>query len=145
MKEKTAESILATSPWLKVTAGIVGIVFLLLVILGIFWSPMPKTFWVNEYVDDNRRVVGYSTTNTLIRVAETLLDKRDGYLTNDKFPPGLWLDNMPNWEQGVLTQVRDLALRLASLDQRLSGGAQTVDLCRVSVHKGRIERARSQW
>ena len=109
MKEKTAESILATSPWLKITAGIVGVVLLFLILLGIFWSPMPKTFWVNEYVDDDRTVVGYSTTNTLIRVAETLLDKRGGYLTNDKFPPGLWLDNMPNWEQGVLTQVRDLA------------------------------------
>ena len=70
---------------------------------------MPKTFWVNEYVDDNRTVVGYSTTNTLIRVVETLLDKRGGYLTNDKFPPGLWLDNMPNWEYGALVQVRDLS------------------------------------
>ena len=109
MKEQTAESILARSPWLKVTGGIVGALLLFLIILGIFWSPMPKMFWVNEYVDDNRTVVGYSTTNTLIRVAETLLDKRGGYLTNDKFPPGLWLDNMPNWEQGVLTQVRDLA------------------------------------
>ena len=70
---------------------------------------MPKMFWVNEYVDDERSVVGFSTTDTLIRVGETLLDKRGGYITNDKFPPGLWLDNMPNWEKGVLTQVRDLS------------------------------------
>ena len=109
MKEKTAASILSTPRWTKLAASIVGAILLFLIILGMFWSPMPKMFWVNEYVDDSRTVVGYSTTNTLIRVAETLLDKRGGYLTNDKMPPGLWLDNMPNWEKGVLTQVRDLS------------------------------------
>jgi hypothetical protein len=45
----------------------------------------------------------------LIRVAETLLDKPGGYLSNDLLPPGAWLDNIPNWEFGVLQQVRDLA------------------------------------
>ena len=95
--------------WTKLAASIIAALLLFLIVLGMFWSPMPKMFWVNEYVDDSRTVVGYSTTNTLIRVAETLLDKRGGYLTNDKMPPGLWLDNMPNWEKGVLTQVRDLS------------------------------------
>lgn len=109
MKEKTAASILSTPRWLKIAAWLVGAVLLFLIILGIFWSPMPKTFWVNDYVDDERTVIGYSTTDTLIRVAENLLDKPGGYLGNDKMPPGLWLDNMPNWEKGVLTQVRDLA------------------------------------
>ena len=109
MKEKTAASIMSTPRWLKVAAWLLGAVLLFLIILGIFWSPMPKTFWVNEYVDDERTVIGYSTTDTLIRVAETLLDKRGGYLSNDKMPPGLWLDNMPNWEKGVLMQVRDLS------------------------------------
>jgi hypothetical protein len=107
--EKTAENIISKPTWPRIAAGIAAAVFLFLIILGIFWSPMPKTFWVNEYVDDNRAVVGYSTTDTLIRVVETLLDKRGGYLTNDRFPPGLWLDNMPNWEHGVLTQVRVLS------------------------------------
>lgn len=95
--------------WAKLAASVIGALLLFLIVLGMFWSPMPKMFWVNEYVEDSRTVVGYSTTNTLIRVAETLLDKRGGYLTNDKMPPGLWLDNMPNWEKGVLTQVRDLS------------------------------------
>ena len=44
-----------------------------------------------------------------MRVAGTLLDKPGGYLTNDHLPPGVLLDNIPNWEQGVLQQVRDLA------------------------------------
>ncbi len=54
-------------------------------------------------------VVGTVTTETLIRVAETLLDKRGGYLSNDYLPPGVWMDNVPNWEFGALLQVRDLA------------------------------------
>ena len=44
-----------------------------------------------------------------MRVASTLLDKPGGYLTNDLLPPGVVLDNMPNWEQGVLKPVQDLS------------------------------------
>ena len=40
---------------------------------------------------------------------DTLLDKPGGYLRNDVLPPGLWLDNMPAWELGVLRQARGLA------------------------------------
>jgi hypothetical protein len=109
VKEETASSILSGPRWIKIVAYALGILLLILILLGIYWSRTPKVFWVNEYLDDNRSVVGYSTTSTLIRVADTLLDKPGGYLSNDRFPPGLWLDNMPNWEKGVLTQVRDLS------------------------------------
>jgi hypothetical protein len=51
-------------------------------------------------------------TGTLIEVARTLLDKPGGYLSNDITPPGVLIDNMPNWEFGVLVQVRDLARAL---------------------------------
>ncbi len=40
---------------------------------------------------------------------ETLLDKPGGFITNDILPPGLFMDNMPAWEFGVLVQSRDLA------------------------------------
>ncbi|MDZ7829492.1 MAG: DUF2333 family protein [Halofilum sp. (in: g-proteobacteria)] len=55
------------------------------------------------------RVVGYTTTVTLMRAAETLLDKPGGYLYNDVTPPSVFLDNMPSWEYGALVQIRDLA------------------------------------
>jgi hypothetical protein len=45
-------------------------------------------------------------------VATTLLDKRGGYLSNDMLPPWVFMDNMPNWEFGVLVQVRDLTRAL---------------------------------
>jgi hypothetical protein len=43
---------------------------------------------------------------------ETLLEKPGGLLTNNPMPPGVLLDNIPSWEFGVLTQVRDFTLAL---------------------------------
>ena len=54
-------------------------------------------------------VTGYTTTVTLIGTMDVLLNKRGGYMSNDILPPWVFLDNVPNWEFGVLTQVRDLA------------------------------------
>jgi hypothetical protein len=57
-------------------------------------------------------VTGYTTTTTLIETVDGMLDKRGGYLSNDIMPPWIFLDNVPNWEYGVLVQVRDLARAL---------------------------------
>ena len=54
-------------------------------------------------------VTGYTTTTTLIETVDVLLNKRGGYMSNDILPPWVFLDNVPNWEFGVLTQVRDLS------------------------------------
>ena len=109
MTEKTAAKIMGRPRWIKITAWVLAVIALLIILLGMYWSRAAKVFWVNEFVDNDRVVVGFATTDTLVRVAETLLDKPGGYLTNDKLPPGLYLDNIPNWEKGVLTQVKDLS------------------------------------
>lgn len=54
-------------------------------------------------------VTGTTTTFALYEVVNVMLNKRGGYLSNDYLPPWVFLDNVPNWEFGVLTQVRDLA------------------------------------
>jgi hypothetical protein len=78
--------------------------------ISFYWSREPSVLWVvAETATGERTVVGYSTVDTLIAVVEWLLDKPGGYLTNDMTPPGVWLDNMPSFELGVLTQCRDLA------------------------------------
>jgi len=59
--------------------------------------------------EQERTVVGSATTQMLIKSVDTLLNKPGGYLSNDVTPPGILLDNIPNWEFGVLQQVRDLA------------------------------------
>jgi hypothetical protein len=101
--------------WLWWSLGLFAVTYLVIVIvLGIFWSRSPNTFDVEENAllmaggDQSEVVPGYVTTATAIRIAETLLDKPGGYLTNDMTPPGIYLDNIPNWEFGVLTELRDL-------------------------------------
>jgi hypothetical protein len=75
-----------------------------------YWSREPAPLWVvAETPAGERTVVGYSTVHTLSDVISWLLEKPGGYLSNDVMPPGLWLDNMPSFELGVLTQSRDLA------------------------------------
>jgi len=95
--------------WLTVGSYAVGTVLFFMLFVGWYWSRTPDLFWVNQSAQGQRNVVGYATIDTLIRVTETLLDKPGGYLTNDKMPPSVFLDNIPNWEFGVLQQIRDLA------------------------------------
>jgi hypothetical protein len=59
--------------------------------------------------DTVQPVIGVATTSALIGATATLLNKRGGYLSNDITPPSVFLDNVPNWEFGVLQQIRDLA------------------------------------
>ena len=95
---------------LRRTAAIAGAVLVVFVLLlGWYWSREPDIFWVEWEQEGEPAVTGYATTDTLLRVSRTLLEKPGGYLTNDVMPPGVYLDNMPNWEFGVLVQVRDLA------------------------------------
>jgi hypothetical protein len=97
------------NPWL--IGAIIGlaILFVVILVLAFWWSRSPKPFWVASDVSGQRAPIGYSTTQTLIEVTETLLEKPGGYLSNDIAPPGVFLDNIPSWEFGVIVQVRDLA------------------------------------
>ena len=95
--------------------GLVIVVYLVLVlVLMFYWDSEPDNFNVEQVARDrmggeDELVTGYTTTSTLIKVMETVLNKRGGYLSNDITPPGVFMDNIPNWEFGVITQVRDLA------------------------------------
>jgi hypothetical protein len=60
----------------------------------------------------DRVVSGEYTAATSIALLDVLLHKRGGYLSNDSLPPGAWMDNVPSWEWGVLTQLRDVAKSL---------------------------------
>ncbi|WP_044873905.1 DUF2333 family protein [Pseudomonas sp. LFM046] len=105
--------------WLSRALGSLLVVYLLAcVIVGWYWSQEPDLFPVQQNAQaaadraGRQMVSGYTTVETLKTVAQTLLDKSGGYLSNDLAPPGLWLDNMPAWEYGVLVQVRDLSRAL---------------------------------
>jgi len=100
--------------WVKVLLVLLAVYLVVVLVLGILWSAAPEPFDVNarvtEYIPDDAEAppTGAVTTAALIGVVETLLNKRGGFVYNDKMPPGDYLDNMPNWEYGVLIQARDL-------------------------------------
>jgi hypothetical protein len=74
-------------------------------------------------------VIGTATTVSLIHVAETILDKPGGFLSNDITLPGAVLDNIPSWEFGVLVQLRDLARAMReSFSRSQSQSTEDVDL-----------------
>ena len=106
--ERSAQSILASRKWSRIGLWSAAVFLLIMFVIGFWVSREPDVFWVSRSADPDAPVVGYSTTETLIRVAETLLEKPGGYLTNDKLPPMIILDNIPSWELGVINQLRDL-------------------------------------
>jgi hypothetical protein len=103
--------------------------------LGFYWDSEPDLFDVKAAATDlmggdaSKRVPGALTTATLINVVQVLLDKPGGYLSNDMSPPSLLMDNIPNWEQGVLQQIRDLARVLRNdLSRSQSQSSEDADL-----------------
>ncbi|MBM4204319.1 MAG: DUF2333 family protein [Gammaproteobacteria bacterium] len=97
----------------KTVSGVLALVLTGYVGVGWWWDAEPAEFDVvekaNQYANKNghRPVTGYVMTHTMLALGDALLEKRGGYLSNDKFPPGVVMDNMPAWEFGVLTQLRD--------------------------------------
>ena len=93
---------------------LLGLLLLVDVLLGWYWSQEPELREVTAKADAVR---GETTARELIFVADTLLSKPGGYLSNDVLPHRLWMDNMPAWEYGVLVQVRDFS-RVLRRDMR---------------------------
>lgn len=102
----------------RAVATVAVLYALLIAALMFWWDYEPELFDVVQVADarvgyaPRAKTTGYVTVATLETVAGMLLDKRGGYLSNDIFPPGVLMDNVPNWEYGVLVQVRDLAKAL---------------------------------
>ncbi|WP_189444842.1 DUF2333 family protein, partial [Salinicola rhizosphaerae] len=117
----------------KPIVTLVVLYLLICIVLGIWWSWTPAPTdpaqavaqhrGFPEAVDSQARgdqpaptiQPGEALLATNISMLETLLDKPGGYLRNDVMPPGLWLDNMPNWETGVTQQIQDAVASLGSV------------------------------
>ena len=133
----------------KVVGIGVGACLLLASVVGIYWSFEPEPFDVREnaavMAADHQQqvVVGTATTAALITVASTMLDKPGGFLSNDITPPGIWLDNMPSWEYGVLIQVRDLTRAMReSFSRSQSQSTEDVDLSKAEP---RLNFSNTSW
>jgi len=95
------------------------VALVVLVLFGMFWyNHEPATFdpleraRLHAEAHGHANVTGAATTEAVLEVANTLLSKRGGYVSNDIMPPWVFLDNVPNWEFGALVQVRDLVRSL---------------------------------
>jgi len=104
--------------WPRAIAALVVAYVLGVLALMLWWDHAPAHIDVAAATQARAKahgtavVTGSTTAATLMVSAEALLDKRGGYLSNDRFPPGVLMDNVPNWEFGVLTATRDLAREL---------------------------------
>jgi len=102
----------------KVVSGVIGALAIATSALGFIWDSEPDLFDVVKQTEQatsdlaTSKVIGSATVATMIRLGETLLEKPGGYLTNDITPPSIMMDNLPNWEFGVLVQIRDMARTL---------------------------------
>ncbi|MFK3793850.1 MULTISPECIES: DUF2333 family protein [Pseudomonas] len=122
----------------RALATLLGLYLLVTGALGWYWSQEPALFPVQQNAqlaaekEGRQMVVGYTTVETLKTVVSTLLDKPGGYISNDRFPPGIWLDNIPSWEYGVLVQVRDLTRALRKdFARSQSQSAEDADLAKA--------------
>ena len=130
---------------LKSRSGLrwVGLILLVIVlfmlVLAFLWGRAPAAFDPQRAAlaragnVETNLVTGYITTATLITLADTLLHKRGGYLTNDVTPPSIFMDDMPNWEYGLLVQIRDLADTLRNdMSRSRSQSLENPDLAEAS-------------
>ena len=75
--------------------------------LGIYWSSEPDLFAYAsaqrqaEKSSNLQRVTGTKTVEALSLLGETLLNKPGGYLSNDRLPPGIFLDNLLEVENNL--------------------------------------------
>jgi len=102
----------------NIVSAIVLLIIILLVLIMLWWDRSPDSFDPVKHAQhlatekQHHIVTGYTSTLTLIELTRSLLDKSGGYLSNDVTPPSIWMDNIPNWEFGVLVQIRDYARAL---------------------------------
>ena len=96
----------------KIVLVVLLVYLLICLVVGWYWSREPDLGPLVASPEQNQMVTGEYTARTLDSLMVELLNKPGGYLSNDRFPPGLWLDNMPSWEFGVLVQVRDMSRAL---------------------------------
>ena len=107
------------SSWIFRSAGILILACLLLVLALMWWWDTEPDYFDPVKATQARAtgkqqpvVIGSATTSAVIESARVMLEKRGGYLSNDKLPPGVFMDNMPNWEFGVVTALRDMTRAL---------------------------------
>ena len=110
--------------------GLLALGFIASIIFSVLWSFTPGQFDINQNAStlasqyDHKAVRGSATTGAMITTMETLLEKPGGFITNDIGIPGIWLDNIKNWEYGALLFGRDMAKAMRDVMSRSQSQSQ---------------------
>lgn len=138
VKEQVSDRLETSSLSRNIASGATATAAVLLLLfggLGFYWDSEPDMFDVEAVtragtgLNGTRVVTGSRTVATMIELTSTLLNKRGGYLHNDIIPPSIFMDNIPNWEFGVLVQVRDMARTMRNnLSRSQSQSTEDADL-----------------
>ena len=142
VKERVSDTLqtsgLADNNIAKIALTLVAIIVVLLSALGFYWDKEPEMFDVvaatsrHLEAQGTSNVTGSTTVATMIEMTDILLYKRGGYLHNDIMPPSVFMDNIPNWEFGMLVQMRDMARTLRNnLSRSQSQSTEDTDLVRA--------------
>ncbi|WP_286237148.1 DUF2333 family protein [Neptuniibacter halophilus] len=129
--------------------GALLLVLLISLPLGVYWSIPPSAFdpieeaQADAAASNINPTTGYTSVFTLHRLMDTLLHKPGGYITNDKIPPGVWLDNISHWEYGVLVQSRDLVRALRKDFSRSQ--SQSVEYPALTVAEPQFHFDANSW
>lgn len=108
--------------WVWRIALAVGTYVAIVLFLMLAWSREPETITakqalvkylpaenINAEGNPQHVKTGAALTAMTAHLIDTLVNKSGGYLRNDVTPPGLLMDNMPEWEYGVLRNLRDIS------------------------------------
>ena len=116
----------------------IAVLLVLFSSLAFYWDHEPDMFDVRQVTEQQisklqtSGVTGSTTVATMITMADVLLYKRGGYLHNDIILPSVLMDNVPNWEFGVLVQIRDMARTLRNnLSRSQSQSTEDADLVKA--------------
>jgi hypothetical protein len=135
--------------WMRAIGVLLGLYLLTAMGVGWYWSDEPESFSVvdaTKAISDKAQrpvVTGSTTTATIMTVVDQMLNKRGGFITNDIFPPGIWLDNLPSWERGALEQVRDLVR--AMRDNIARSQSQSVEDHDIAMAVSRFYISETSW
>lgn len=129
---------------LKLTfVGVAAFILLIQLFLCWRWSREPSLYLETVIVEEAPAVTGYLTVDTLVETIDWLMEKPGGYLSNDIYPPSWWLDNMPQFEFGVLVQAQDLT-RVLRTDYSRSQ-TQTLEYQELVEAEQAINSPHDQW
>ncbi len=105
--------------WLWRILLIIGTLVAMVLLAMFIFSSEPETITPEEALakynptegEDNLSAnkTGTAITAMTVHLIDSLQDKSGGYLSNDVTPPGILMDNMPEWEYGVLRNLRDIS------------------------------------